>query len=78
MAGEVVGSGLVVVPLVLSDGGVVELDVSDTEGDATPCVDEDVPAAALSVVVAESCAGVEVDETNGGACWMYEPSGWRA
>ena len=24
------------------------------------------------------CAGVEVEETNGGACWMYEPSGWMA
>jgi hypothetical protein len=77
IAREAVGPELVVVPLELSDGGVVELDVSDTEGGASPDVDVDVPTAVLPVAM-DSCAGVEVDETNGGACAMYEPSGWTA
>ena len=67
------------VPLELSDGAVaIDVDVSDTEGDAGLVVDADVLAAVLSVIVADSCAGVEVEETNGGACRMYEPSGWTA
>jgi len=65
--------------LELSDGAVgVEVDASGTEGNATLFVEEDVSVAALFVVDVVSCAAVEVEETNGGACWMYEPSGWRA
>jgi len=39
----------------------------DTGGDATPDVEEEVLAVALLVEVG-NCAGVEVEETNGGAC----------
>ena len=75
MAGEVVGSVGVVVPAELSDGTVaVDVDESGPEGDTALVVDEDVLAEALSAVCAGSCAGVEVEDTNGGACWMYEPS----
>jgi len=63
--------GLSWCPLELPDGAVaVDVDVSGTEGDATPDVVEDTLATVLSVVVADSCAGVEVEETNGGACCM--------
>ena len=41
------------------------------EGDATLFVDEDVSVAALFAIDVGSCAGVEVEETNGGAFWMY-------
>jgi len=65
----------VVVPPELVEGAMaVDVDVSDTDGDTTLLVAGDVLAAVLSVVVAGSCAGVELDETNGGAFWMYEPS----
>ena len=66
--GDVVASALVVVAE-LSDGAVADdVEASGTEGDAKLVVDEDVPAAVVSV--AGSCAGVEVEETNGGACWI--------
>jgi len=69
----------VVVPLALSEGAVaVDVDVSGMEGDATLFVDEDVSVAALFAIDVGSCAGVEVEETNGGAFWMYELSDWTA
>jgi len=56
--------------LELSDGAVaVDVDVSGTAGDTALVVEEDALAAVLSVE-AGSCGGVEVEETNGGACWM--------
>ena len=65
--------------LELSDGAFgVEVDVLGTGGNATLFADADVPAAALSVVRVGSCAAVEVDETNGGGCWMYDPSACTA
>jgi hypothetical protein len=69
IAGEVVDSGLAVLPLELSAGPMADdVDVPGTEGDATPVTDGEVLAVLLSVVEVGSCAGVEVDETNGGAC----------
>jgi hypothetical protein len=41
-------------------------------------VDEDVLAGMLSVVDVGSGAGVEVEETNGEAFWIYEPWHWMA
>ena len=70
IAGEVVSSELVGASLELSDGAVaVDVDVSGTAGDTALVVEEDALAAVLSVE-AGSCGGVEVEETNGGACWM--------
>jgi hypothetical protein len=68
-----IGTYGAVVADVVSD---VDVEASGPEGDAELVEDDDVLVAALSVM--GNCAGVEVDETNGKACWMYEPSGWRA
>ena len=47
--------------------GVVGVEASGTEGEASPDgVELPDPAPIVADVV--SCAGVEVDETNGGAC----------
>ena len=63
---KVSDSGLVVVPLELSDGGVAgDMEASGPEGDASLVVEEDLPAELFSV--AGSSTGVEVEETNGGA-----------
>ena len=51
--------------------GDAELDVVDVVDD----VPEDDGALVCEVAV---CIGVDVEETNGGECWMYEPSGWTA
>ena len=54
--------------------GVIGEEASGTEGETAL----DVVELSASVLVAAdvvSCAGVEVDETNGGACWTYDPSG---
>jgi hypothetical protein len=68
-----------VVPVELTDGVVaLDVDVSGADGDATLLPNRDVLAAVLSVALAGSCAGVEVEETNGGACWMYDPSACTA
>jgi hypothetical protein len=56
----------------------IDVESSGTGGDATLIAVGLVSVAMLLVVDAGSCAGVEVDETNGGAFWTYEPSGWTA
>jgi len=50
--------------------GAVEVDVSDTGGDTTPDGVEGVPFSAPVAADVMSCAGVDVEETNGGACWI--------
>jgi hypothetical protein len=73
-----IGSELVVVLEELSDrDGTVDVDASGTEVGATLDVVEDVSVRVLLVDVA-ICAGVEVEETNGGAFSMYELSGCTA
>jgi hypothetical protein len=58
------------------EAAAVDVDVSGMEEDARPVVGDDVPVEVLSA--AGSWAGVEVEETNGGAFSMYEPEGWTA
>ena len=58
--------------------GTVDVAASGMEADATPGVDEDVPVVLLLVADVAIWAGVEVEETNGGAFSMYEPSGCTA
>ena len=57
--------------------GMVGVEGSGTEGETVPA---EVELAASPPVIGDvvSCAGVEVEETNGGAFWMYEPSAWTA
>jgi hypothetical protein len=75
----VVGSELVVVPAELPDAnGVVDVEESGTDEDASLDGLENASVAALLVVDVAICIGVEVDETNGGAFSMYEPKGWTA
>ena len=77
--GEVVDSTLGAVLVGMLEGeAVVDVEASGTEGDATPMVDEDVSVAVLFIVDVVNCAGVEVEETNGGAFSMYDPEGWTA
>jgi len=58
--------------------GTVDVDTSGAEGDATLDVVEDVSVVPLFVIDGVICTGVEVEETNGGAFSMYEPSGCTA
>jgi hypothetical protein len=68
-----------VVLLELSDGVVtVDVEISGTAGDAAPVLDADESVAASFVVEAVIAAGVEVEDTNGGAFSMYEPDGCTA
>jgi hypothetical protein len=55
-----------------------DVEASGTEGDAMLVVDEDVLAPVSLGIDAGTCAGVEVEDTNGGEFWTYEPSGWTA
>ena len=57
---------------------VLDVEVSGTEVDATLDGVEDVSVAVLPSVDVVSSAGVEVEETNGAACWMYVPLGCSA
>jgi hypothetical protein len=54
--------------------GAVNVEASGTEGETALDVVDEVAVSALAVAVV-SCAGVEVEEMNGGVCWIYEPSG---
>ena len=72
-----------VVAEVLPDGpGKGEVDALSTAGDVeldvVGVVDEAPEVGGELVCEVLACAGVEVEETNGGASWMYEPSGWTA
>jgi hypothetical protein len=69
-------SELVVLATLADGAAAVDVDVSGMEEDARPVVGDDVPAEVLSA--AGSRAGVEVEETNGGAFSMYEPVDWTA
>jgi hypothetical protein len=71
--GDVVESGLVVLAEPFDGAGTV-VEASGTDEDASLEGPEDVSAAALLVVDVAICAGVEVEETNGGAFSMYELS----
>jgi len=63
----------------LSDGdGTVDVEAPGVEGDATLDGVGDVSVAAPVVVDVVSCAGVEVEDTNGGAFSMYELSACTA
>jgi hypothetical protein len=75
--GEVVDSELVV-PAEPFDGAGTVVEASATDEDASLEGLEDVSAAALLVADAAICAGVEVEETNGGAFSIYELSGCTA
>ena len=55
----------------LSRAGDVELDVVGVVDEAPEVVGE-------LVCEVPVCVGVDVEETNRGACWIYEPSGWTA
>jgi len=64
--------------VVLPDGAAtVEVGASGTAGDVALDV-VDVADEVPEVGGALACVGVEVEETNGGACWTYEPSAWTA
>jgi hypothetical protein len=76
IAGEVVESALVVVLVEPFDGaGMVEMEVSAAAADVELTVIATVLGAGLLddwgtvVVDVAICAGVEVDDTNGGAFW---------
>ena len=58
--------------------GAVGVEASGAEGETKLGVVEEVPVSVSVAADVVSCTGVEEDETNGGACWIYEPSGWRA
>jgi hypothetical protein len=82
IAGDVVESALVVVLVEPFDGaGTVEVEVSSAAGDVELAVVATVLGAGLLddwgtvVVDVAICAGVEVDDTNGGAFWTYVPLG---
>ena len=75
--GEVVDSELVVLEE-LSDGAGTVVDALGTEVGAPLDVVEDVSVRVLLVVDVTICAGVEVEETNGGAFSMYELSACTA
>jgi hypothetical protein len=63
---------------VSDDAGTVDVEASGAEEDATLDVVEGVSVVVLFVIDGVICAGVEVEETNGGALSMYEPDGWTA
>ena len=66
---------------VLSDGaGTVETGTSGTTEDIEfDVVGVEVPEVDCKLVCEVlDCAGVDVEETNGGACWTYEPSACTA
>jgi hypothetical protein len=75
---EVVEAELVVVAGPLDGAGTLDVDASGAEGGATLDVVEDVSVVVLLVIDGVICAGVEVEETNGGAFSMYEPDGCTA
>jgi hypothetical protein len=54
--------------------GVVDVEASGTEGETVLDVVQ-LPVLLPVVVDVVSCAGVEVEETNGGAFWTYDPLG---
>jgi hypothetical protein len=62
--------GSVLVPV-----GIVGMEASGTEGETAADAVEEVAVSVPVVTDVVSCAGVNVDETNGGAFWTYEPSG---
>ena len=61
-----------------NEAGTVDVEALGAEEDATVEVIEGVSVAVLFVPDTGSSAGVEVEETNGGAFSMYELSGCTA
>jgi hypothetical protein len=74
--GEVVASELVALEELADGPGTEDVEASGATGDAP--LDVDASAAVFFVVDAVICAGVEVEETNGGAFSIYEPLGCTA